>query len=123
MNIFQKLIAGVFLALASSGIISAQNSVKVSGTVRDTDGISVISAVVKQAGNKKNATVTDIDGNFKIIVPQGQAIEISCLGFISKTVTVTDKSRNLDIVLEPDTQKLDELVVIGYGTQKKSDLT
>lgn len=122
MTIFRKTVIGILLVFIPL-TTTAQNLLKVNGTVKDSEGFSVISAVVKQTDNKNNAVVTDQDGNFKIIVPKDKSIEISCLGYISKTIKITEKTKNLDIVLEVDTQTIEELVVIGYGTQKKSDLT
>lgn len=118
MTIFRKTVIGILLVFIPL-TTTAQNLLKVNGTVKDSEGFSVISAVVKQTDNKNNAVVTDQDGNFKIIVPKDKSIEISCLGYISKTIKITEKTKNLDIVLEVDTQTIEELVVIGYGTQKK----
>lgn len=118
MTIFRKTVIGILLVFIPL-TTTAQNLLKVNGTVKDSEGFSVISAVVKQTDNKNNAVVTDQDGNFKIIVPKDKSIEISCLGYISRTIKITEKTKNLDIVLEVDTQTIEELVVIGYGTQKK----
>ena len=101
----------------------AQNSIRITGTVKDSEGLSVISAVVRQTDKTSNATVTDKDGKFKMILPKDKSIEISCLGYITKIIKVDGKVKDLDITLELDTQQIEELVVIGYGTQKKSDLT
>lgn len=122
MNIIRKTIIRL-LPLLIFFPAGAQNAVKVTGTVRDTDGLSVISAVVRQTDNQNNATVTDQDGNFKLFVIPGKSIEVSCLGYVTAVIKVTDKRKKYDLILETDSQQIEELVVIGYGTQKKSDLT
>ncbi len=67
-------------------------------------------------------TITDVEGNFKLAsVTKGAVMEISFIGYISKTLQVKDAS-SLKIVLKEDNQALDEVVVVGYGVQRKSDL-
>ncbi len=88
-------------------------------TVVDANDEPLMGATVK-VPDTQNVTVTDLDGKFSIKVPQGKSVEISYIGF--KTVTVTDFSQKT-IVLDEDTQNLDEVLVVGYGTQKKAHLT
>lgn len=88
-------------------------------TVVDANDEPLMGATVK-VPDTQNVTVTGLDGKFSIKVPQGKSVEISYIGF--KTVTVTDFSQKT-IVLDEDTQNLDEVVVVGYGTQKKAHLT
>lgn len=96
--------------------------VQVSGTVIDEDEQPVIGAGVMLKGTTVG-TVTDVDGTFKIEVPDDKAVlEISCIGFISQEVPVGNRN-NFRIVLKIDAQTLDEVVAIGYATVRKSDLT
>ena len=96
---------------------------KVTGTVKASgDGTPIIGAVVHQKDVASNAVVTDKRGNFQISVPTGAVLEISCLGYISREVTVGERM-DYTIQMETDVKQVDEVVVVGYGTQKKSDLT
>lgn len=92
----------------------------VKGTVVDPAGFPVIGATVQVAGGK-NATVTDLDGNFTLSnVPSGSNVSISYIGMKTKTVKA---ATTMNIRLEDDTRMLDEVVAIGYGTAKAKDLT
>ncbi len=94
----------------------------VTGVVTDDQGEPLIGASVLIKGTT-TGSITDIDGKFSIDIPaEGATIEISYIGFISQDITVTDQD-NLSVTLQPDTRLLDEVVVIGYGTVKKKDLT
>lgn len=90
------------------------------GTVVDASGIPVIGANVMVKGTT-NGTITDMDGKFVLEVPEGAVLEVSYIGYLSQSVKVTDNK--VSVTLKEDTQKLDEVVVVGYGTMKKSDLT
>lgn len=101
-------------------IISQQEG-QVTGKVVDTSGTPVIGANVVVKGTT-TGTITDIDGNFVLTnVPKGATLVISYIGYLEKEVVSTGK--RLDIRLKEDTQKLDEVVVVGYGVQKKANLT
>ena len=94
----------------------------ISGKVLDSDGLPVIGAGVLVAGSTQG-TVTDHEGQWTLeLKNQNVKIEISSLGFSTQTLNVSGRS-NFDVVLKPDTQYLDEVVVVGYGTQKKVNLT
>lgn len=99
--------------------IAAQAAV-VKGTVTDTSGEPLIGATVMVAGSN-NGTATDVDGNFSIDVEQGKTLLVSYVGYVSKDVKV--KGSNLKIVLSEDNALLEEVVVVGYGTMKRKDLT
>lgn len=101
--------------------ISAQN-VTVKGTVKDKTGETVIGASVVQKGNTGNGTITDIDGNFTLSVPGNATLVISYVGMTTQEVALKGKTQ-INVVLEDDAQALEEVVVIGYGTAKKKDLT
>ena len=93
---------------------------RVTGNVVDAFGESVIGASILEKGTS-NGTITDIDGNFTLSVSQGAILQISYIGYISQEVTVTGQP--LSIILLEDTKTLDEVVVVGYGTMRKKDLT
>ena len=91
-----------------------------SGVVKDQNGEAIIGATVRVLGTK-TATVTDFDGNFMVNAEQGQTLAISYVGYLTKNVKITGS--RLDIELQEDRQSLDEVVVIGYGVQKKKLVT
>lgn len=101
-------------------MVQAQN-LQVSGTViSKTDGYPVIGASVIEVGNNTNGTITDIDGKFTLTVNDNAEISISYIGFQTQTV----KARSiLNIIMEEDSEMLEEVVVTGYTTQRKADLT
>lgn len=98
-----------------------QESVTCKGTVVDERGETVPGATVLQKGTS-NGTLTDIDGHFTLDVPQGSVISISYIGYKPKDVTIKDGSV-LNIILEEDSQQLNEVIVVGYNTVKKGQLT
>lgn len=102
--------------------ITAQaQDLQVSGTViSKTDGEPIIGASVVEVGNNINGTITDIDGNFSLSVKEGAQLTISYVGFKSQTVKA---SSMLNISMEEDSEMLEEIVVTGYTTQRKADLT
>ena len=91
------------------------------GTVTDAKGEPIIGANIKVEGTNIG-TITNMDGQFTLNVPENAILQISYIGFISQNIKVgTDKS--ITVQLQEDSQSLDEVVVVGYGTMKKSDLT
>lgn len=111
------------LLIGGGGEIKAQNVKEISGTVTDSKGELVISGTVK-VKNTTTATITDINGKYKISAPTNGTLVFSYLGYQTKEVPVSSISGNtLDVVLEEESNMLDELVVVGYGTMRKSDLT
>ena len=94
-----------------------QNEVTVKGVVKDANGEAIIGASVIEKGNAKNGTVTDLDGNYTLKVKRGATLTISYIGFISQ------ETKGGNVILEEDLKSLSEVVVIGYGTQKKADVT
>ena len=92
----------------------------IKGTVIDENGDPVIGATVVAKADAKNATITDFDGNFTIKVEAGQTIVISYIGY--ETLETAAKN-GMTINLKPDNKVLDEVVVVGYGVQKKSSVT
>lgn len=109
---------------ADSPIPAAQastNDITVKGTVLDEFGDPLIGVSVMIKGKNAGA-LTDIDGNFSLKVPKGTTLDFSYVGYKSKSVVV-NSSEDITIELEPNANVLDETVVIGYGTQKRRDLT
>lgn len=115
-NLFKRLVLPI--AFLCFGITQAQT---VSGTVSDENGpLPGANVLVK---GTSNGTQTDFDGNYELNdVPDNAILVFSFISFKTKEVAVDGQS-SVDITLQPDTQALDEVVVIGYGTQRKSDLT
>lgn len=98
-------------------------SLTVSGTVKDTTGEPVIGATVVVLGEANKGATTDLDGNFTIqAVPSSATLRITFVGMKPQEVAVNGRS-HIDIVLREDSELLDEVVVVGYGTQKKANLT
>ena len=118
-----KRITALFIgALCLAGGLAAQTPQPIlKGKVIDRGGETVIGAHVKWK-NAQGGAVTDLDGNFSI--PEtGTELVISFLGYKTQTIKIKPGQKNLVITLEDDAQDLDELVVVGYGTQKKASLT
>lgn len=107
-------------ASMSSSLAFAQS--KITGVVKDSTGEPIIGASVTIKGAQGVGAVTDIDGNFSLTVPSGKKqLLVSYIGFTPQTVDVNGKN-TFTIVLKEDNQTLNEVVVVGYGTMKKSDL-
>lgn len=99
----------------------AQSGKKITGTVLDATGMPVIGANVMVKGTT-NGTITDMDGKFSLDVEEGATLVVSYIGFADQEIKV-GKQTNLSIALKEDSKALDELVVVGYGVQKKASLT
>lgn len=111
------------LLIGGGGEIKAQNVKEISGTVTDSKGELVISGTVK-VKDSMTATITDINGKYKISAPTNGILVFSYLGYTTQEIPVSSISGNtLDVVLQEESNVLDELVVVGYGTMRKSDLT
>ena len=115
---------GALPTLAASETLSTpkveeaqQSEITVKGVVKDANGEAIIGASVIEKGNAKNGTVTDLDGNYTLKVKRGATLTISYIGYISQ------ETKGGNIILEEDLKSLNEVVVIGYGTQKKADVT
>ena len=105
-------------AIPKVDISQQQKSLK--GTVNDVFGpVAGASVIVK---GTTNGTVTDMDGNFVLDVKNGDVIQISFIGYLTQEIKYTGQA-TLNVSLEEDTQKLDEVVVVGYGTQQKANLS
>ncbi|WP_227806000.1 carboxypeptidase-like regulatory domain-containing protein [Algibacter lectus] len=99
----------------------AQDGYQLSGTVSDEGNLPVPGVNVIVANTTKG-TATDFDGGFKINVKSGDVLLFSYVGYVSQSITITNQ-KTLNVVLTEDSAQLDEVVVVGYGTTKKSHLT
>lgn len=121
---FILLFACVFYTMAATGHTENDGVMqkrRVTGTVVDKDGFSIIGANVLEIGTT-NGAVTDIDGNFSLEVGQNAVIRVSYIGYLDQEIPTANQT-TLQITLLEDTRALDELVVVGYGTQRKVNLT
>lgn len=112
----------IILLAVSSGF--AQETIQVSGTVTDTDGFALPGATVvlkSPSTGSPVGTVTQPDGTFSINVPKGSTLVITFIGFESQEIVVNGQ-KQLQIILEEETKGIEEVVVVGYGTQKKETL-
>ena len=99
-----------------------QQAKKVTGCVKNALGEPIIGASVVEKGAPTNGTITDFDGNFTLTV-SGNELQISYIGYLPQVVKVQSGVTSYNVTLKEDTKTLDEVVVIGYGTQKKVNLT
>ena len=111
----------LLLTLLSFSLIALAQQ-KVTGKVKDSSGEPVIGASVVVKGNNTMGTITDFDGNFMLDVTTKSVLVISYIGYVTQEVQ-KEKKKSLEIILKEDTKTLDEVVVIGYGTQRKGDVT
>ena len=113
----------ILFLLATVNLTLAAQNISVSGTVMDpAENEPVIGATIMQKGSKSNGVATDIDGNFTISVPSNATLTISALGYEPQEIKVGGRTK-IDVELKQTTALLDEVVVIGYGVQRKSDIT
>ena len=114
----KRLMTFIACLFLSIGMALAQT--QVSGTVTSSeDGSPVIGASIKVVGTN-TGTVTNIDGNFSLNVSANAKLEVSYIGMVTKTVKA---AKNMKIVLDTDSKSLDEVMVVAYGTEKKSAFT
>lgn len=117
---------GIAYVIAGNNIVLTKNNVqqnnrKVTGNVVDNYGEPVIGANVMEKGTT-NGTITDIDGNFSLNVSPNSTLVISFIGYLTQEIPVAN-TNNFNIQLKEDAKTLDEVVVVGYGTMRKKDLT
>lgn len=120
-----KLRRSLFLLLALILFLPWQlmaQNITVKGVVLDSNGETVIGASVVEKGKSSNGTITDLDGNFTLNVSSGKMLVVSYVGMETQEVKAVP-GRTLKIVLQDDSQSLDEVVVIGYGSRARRDLT
>ena len=110
-----------FAASPNQTVQAVQQSKKVTGHVVDADG-PIIGASVVEKGNPKNGAITDLDGNFEVNVPKGATLVISYVGYKTREIVVGEQS-NINVTLSTDEKSLEDVVVVGYGVQKKKLVT
>lgn len=123
-RLYLTALLGMIFCLLWGGVgtINAQTKT-VAGTVSDDKGELIVSGTVRVKGTQ-TATITDIDGKYSISAPAGGTLVFSYLGYLSQEIPVAQaKNGKLNVVLKAEDTTLDELVVVGYGTMRKSDLT
>ena len=112
---------GIVFSVKEQSPAVSQDEKKITGTIVDATGTPIIGANVMVKGTT-NGTITDLDGKFTLNVPAGAVLQVSYIGYANQEVKVGNNS-NLSITLKEDTELLDEVVVVGFGTQKKINLT
>lgn len=116
----QRFSVLVVLTILTASLAFSQT--QVSGTVKDPEGLPLIGVSVKVKGTSQGVA-TDLNGGFTIAVPnQNSVLEFTYISYLSQEVTVGN-NRTLSVVLQPDVQALSEVVVVGYGTQKRAEVT
>ena len=119
-NIYKRLIVFALSFLAISLQLGAQNTITMSGVVRDASGEPIPGAVITD--NNGHNTVATVDGSFEIKVPRGSMVSVEALGY--KEIRLTASGEGLvEVKMEEDILLLDDVVVVGYGMQRKKDLT
>lgn len=101
--------------------IVQQQKKQITGKITDEQGESIIGANIIEVGTT-NGTVTDIDGNFTLQVENDATIQVSYIGYLEQIISVSDQS-NFNLILIEDTQALEEVVVVGYGVQRRASVT
>lgn len=107
---------------ASEAMEVVQQSSAINGVVVDEAGEPIIGANILQKGTT-NGTITDFDGKFSLNVPAQATITVTYIGYKTQEITLKPGQKNIKITLQEDSETLDEVVVVGYGTMKKSDLS
>lgn len=113
-------------ASETTAAANAQQQAKrqtVKGIVKDATGEAIIGASVVEKGVASNGTITNIDGEFTLTAPVGSELLITYIGYVPQTIQIKAGVTNYNIIVKEDTKTLDEVVVVGYGVQKKANLT
>ncbi len=119
---YPQMVSAEGQSLGSDAVGIVQQAIEVKGVVYDATGLSVIGASVIEKDNPSNGTITDMDGNFTLQVAENATLVISYIGYVTQEVQATP-GKILNITLQEDNQMLEEVVVVGYGVQKKVNLT
>lgn len=112
---------GLLLIFMMIPLWAMSQNVTVMGSVNEAGGDALPGVSIKQVGTS-NGTITDLDGNYKITVPPNAKLVFSFIGYRPETISVGGKSK-INVILKEDSKTLDELVVVGYGTMRKSDIS
>ncbi len=121
--IASRIIACMVIVVFNCLSITAQNNIKIHGTVTSaTDGSPLVGVNIVQKGTSYGS-ITDMDGNYSLTVPDGSELDVTYIGFITQHVKINRGKNVYDLNLVEDTKTLEEVVVVGYGVQKKSVIT
>lgn len=120
-NITYEVSGRQIILRSTQAHITSSGLKKITGVIIDTSGEPIIGANVVEKGTT-NGTITDSSGSFTLEISSNAQLQVSYIGYINETVSVGNKNQ-LQVALKEDTQNIEEVVVIGYGTVKKSDLT
>ena len=125
---FATLMLFVICCLYANSSVAARDSGTtidqlIQGTVKDETGAPLIGVTISVKSDPGTGTISDIDGNYQLNVPDGNAVLVfSYIGYLTQEEVINGRSR-IDLNMVPNINQLNEVVVIGYGTQRKSDLT
>ena len=120
--VINKTVLILLLNLFLGNTIYAQHQLRIAGTVTDTDNVPIIGATVVLRDSPSVGTITDEDGKFSLQLPADAVLTVSFVGYQTQLVAVGGRT-DLRITLQEDEKLLDEVVVVGYGTMRRSDLT
>ncbi|WP_154854510.1 SusC/RagA family TonB-linked outer membrane protein [Cyclobacterium xiamenense] len=129
---FKRVNEQIYVVKSEVGLVSTETlrmrvdnrnwlDIEISGTVTDQNGEPIPGATISIPGTSVG-TVTDLDGNYRLNVPEGATVVVSFIGYESKRIEIGDQ-RILNVILTQDVTALEEIVVVGYGTQQKKDIT
>ena len=111
---------GVLLCFVAFALSANAQTRKVTGQIVDESGQPIIGATIRLQ-DATTGTITDIDGHFSLNVPDGKKVVISYIGYLKQVIL--PKGDTLKVILQEDNQKLDEVVVVGYGSMKQKNIT
>ena len=117
-----KIITCLAMLITGLPLMAQENEITVTGKVTDQTGLPVIGASIIESGTQ-NGAITDLDGNYTLEVEDGATLTVSSIGFKDSQITVTSGQTVYNVTLAEDRELLDEVVVVGYGTMKRSDLS
>lgn len=121
-HVIMCFVASLLLSLVSIPMLAQQQSRLISGIIKDESGEPMIGASVLDVSTKQG-TIADMDGKFTLEVTSSSKLQISFVGYKDQIISGKDLKKNMIIVLKSNTEMIDELVVVGYGSQKKETLT
>ena len=117
-----KIITCLAMLITGLPLMAQENEITVTGKVTDQTGLPVIGASIIESGTQ-NGAITDLDGNYTLEVEEGATLTVSSIGFKDSQITVIAGQTVYNVTLAEDRELLDEVVVVGYGTMKRSDLS
>lgn len=121
-HVIMCFVASLLLSLVSIPMLAQQQSRLISGIIKDESGEPMIGASILDVSTKQG-TIADMDGKFTLEVTSSSKLQISFVGYKDQIISGKDLKKDMIIVLKSNTEMIDELVVVGYGSQKKATLT